>query len=233
MAHYFLINHELKLITAFSPKCACQTIRSWFQACLRDKAMRNTSRLLLYSIKPQEIRQYDDYLKVFFVRDPLRRLVSFYANWVVRNSHLWCFADELQRFSLTDRTFRKFLYVLQHLQAHELGFQHHLLPQLDNLPVDVFQRVILVESLDEGLQELNHELGITVDTEPHNRTVYATHLNESVVDQIPQWLRKNGVPPAGWFYDRESHEIASSIYAGDIEFFQQSGGDLLTPSVKT
>ncbi len=233
MAHYFLVNHELKLIIAFSPKCACQTIRSWFQACLGENAMKNPSRPGLYSIKPQEIRQHDDYLKVFFVRDPLRRLVSFYANWVVRNNHLWCFADKLQRFSLEDRTFRKFLYALQHLHVHELEFQHHLLPQLDNVSVDDFQRVVLVESLDKGLQELNHELGNTIDFRSHNRSIYATQLNEPVVDRIPQWLRDHGVPPAGWFYDHELHEIASSIYDGDIEFFQQSGGDLLTPSIKT
>jgi hypothetical protein len=233
MAYYRHINHELKLIVVFSPKCACQTIGWWFLNSLPTREQRHWRMLMRHRVNLEQFPDYPDYLKVFFIRDPLRRLVSFYAQWVIRNQELWCFADEAHRFGLANRSFRRFIFVLEHLSDNGMKLQHHLQPQLDGVPPEGFDRIILVERLDEGLSELNRELGIDADYSRLNSQRYSSRLQLPAADRSPAWFRKHGIPSAEWFFSGELLGICEEIYAQDFAFYRGSGGELLSPAGKT
>ena len=221
MAHYCVINHELRLIAVFSPKCASQTISMWFLGNPGIEAKLKSNMIPPHMINPREITDYKDYYKVLFLRNPLHRLVSFYAHWVVRDSRCWCVADQRRRFSLQGKTFRQFMFVLDHLSRHGLEYQHHLQPQVTNVLHVNFDRVILVEELDRGLQQLNSELGIEKGFESFNQIVYDNRLKEPVADRDPKWLQKNGTPVVEWFYDEELKEIAQNAYVVDIACYHR------------
>jgi len=184
-------------------------------------------RLSEHRVSPDNTGDYPDYLKVLFLRDPLRRLVSFYAHWVVTDELLWCFADRQQRFRLHDKSFRQFLYVLEHLWQHDLDFQHHLQSQTSHLSQVAFDRVILVEQLNQGLQSLNNELGISGEIPLKNARTYLNHVNRSAADHLPAWFRRHGVPAAQWFFDAELRDLAENMFAGDVALYRLSGGEIL------
>jgi hypothetical protein len=220
LAHFFQINHDLKLIAVFSPKCACQSIGFWFLNTLDMEEEPDFRMLSRYRVQPKEISDYNDYLKVLFIRDPLSRLVSFYAQWVIAHDAPWCFADKKARFTLKGRTFRHFIYVLEHLWEHDLPFQHHLLPQTDRIGPTKFDKTVLVNTLSEGLEDLNRHFGITADCRRRNVQSYNTSLQQRGTDRQPAWLKRNGTPSTKWFFDEETTEIAEKIYRDDLALFR-------------
>jgi len=176
-------------------------------------------------VSPETARDHPDYFKVFFVRDPLRRLVSFYAHWVVRKPGYWGFADHHRRFGLEQKSFRRFLYALEHLHRNRLRFQHHLESQLDQSTSGIdFDRVVLVEQLRPSLLELNQQLGFDYLPPHQNRNRYDVRSAEPAADRSPQWLRENTVPETRWFFDEELLELATHLYAADIAFYRRHGG---------
>lgn len=218
MAHYFLAHHEQQMIFAFSPKCASTTLREWFRAA-------EPSGRPLRGVEPRDPR-YGGYRKIFFVRDPMRRLVSFYGNWVVRSDHDdWRFADDEARFRLEGKSFRQLLFVLDHLRRYGLSYQHHLVPQLVGTEGVEFDEVIKVERLAEGLARLNERMGISTPLPAANAQPYRG-TPEPAADRPPQWLRKHGMPPSDFFYDDETRALATAAYSEDIAFYRELPTDV-------
>lgn len=224
MAHYFLANHENRILFALSPKCASTSLRAGFMgAALGRPGTDTTSRADSFQVPPESVLSYHDYCKVFFVRDPFERLVSFYADKVVRrpNHGGWCFADDEGRFDLEGKSFRKFLYVLDHLRRHRMNYQHHLVPQLRGTEGIVFDEIIRVERLAEGIARLNRVTGLSMAVPRLNCGAYRGRPEPSA-DRPPQWLRRHGVPPPEWFYDDETRSLATAAYARDLVFYKGS-----------
>ena len=239
MAYFFRLDHRARLLAVFSPKCASTTLRDWLQALDQHGGTRNSgqpaehaqpqqlqpqTRTAAFFVNPERAHDHPDYFKVLFVRDPLRRLVSFYAHWVVRKPGYWSFADHERRFCLDQKSFRRFLYALEHLHRNRLRFQHHLESQLDQTTGIVFDRVVLVEQLRPGLLELNQQLGFDYLPRHQNRNPYDLGSAEPAADRSPQWLRENSVPETRWFFDEELLELATDLYAADIAFYRRHGG---------
>jgi len=231
MAHYFRIDRRLKLIAVFSPKCASSSIHKWMDTLAHLSSDGQAGpRLNENYVIAQEFANYDDHVRVLFLRDPLRRLVSFYANWVISHPGKWDFADADRRFPLQDRSFRKFLYVLDHLKRHGLRFQHHLEPQSENLQGKSFDTVVLTENLQQGLRSLNARLGYDVEDFHEHRTTRRGPGGGCVADLSPAALAAAGIPESPWFYDDESADLARRIYADDVELYRANGGVLLEPA---
>jgi hypothetical protein len=94
MAFYFRLDHHAKLLAVFSPKCGSTTLREWTAALAQQaKAGNGEAENEPFFVQAGQAAAYPDYYKVLFLRDPLRRLVSFYAYWVVRNPCMWTYAD--------------------------------------------------------------------------------------------------------------------------------------------
>jgi hypothetical protein len=224
MAHYFLVSDALRLVAAFNPKCASQSIRRWCAAAIEaatDEPVPELDRLL---VEPDEVAAYEEYWKVFFVRDPMARLVGVYARWVIPDDSDWCFADVQQRLPMRDKTFRQFLFALLHLHRHGQEPQHHLTPQLRNAGGIKFDEVVAVEQLSAGLAGLNRRLGVSVPIPHLNRRMYDPAMREPVVDRRPNWFREHGVPAPEFFYDEEALAIASEIYAEDVAYYRRTTG---------
>ncbi len=230
MAFYFLRHRQKPLVVIASPKCACSSLKRWFVA---SHAVPAEHRFALHRcmIRPQDLEHLVDHERVFFLHDPLRRLVSFYARWVVqaplgtphRLLDSWCFADQQRRFFLHGKTFRQFLLVLRHLHASGLALQHHLQPQLQHVPREQIDRVILIENLEDGLDDLNRQFGFShADAVPPrvNVTTYDLESDQSVMDRPPAWLARHGLPAPARFFDDETRALAEMVYSEDLGFYR-------------
>ena len=233
MAYFCRLDHRARLLAVFSPKCASTTLRDWLHALDRHGETRDSqqpaqqttqTRAEPFLLKPEKVDGYRDYFKVLFLRDPMRRLVSFYAHWVVRLPGFWSFADHRRRFWLDGKSFRRFLYALEHLHRHRLRFQHHLEPQLEHTNGFEFDRVVLVEQLRPGLLELNRQFGFDYMPPHETRTSYDLRAPEPSSDRSPSWLRQHGVPETRWFFDQELLDLAETLYAPDIAAYRRNGG---------
>jgi hypothetical protein len=228
MAHLCRIDHELRLMAVISPKCASNSIHCWMNELARASGQgEGFDRKDADRIHLGQLPEYPDYRSVLFIRDPLRRLVSFHATWVVRAPHMWCFADQARRFKLQGKSFRQLLYVLDHLDRHGLPFQHHLEPQHQGLPTHEFTHVILTEELTHGFRVLNEALGLDVDAPHRHRTSRKMDLKQYVGDRKPAWLASHGIPEDAWFFDAPSAELARRLYAEDVALYERHGGQVL------
>jgi hypothetical protein len=228
MAYYFRIDHELRLLAVFSPKCASNSIHRWMDRLARASGQgADFDRKNACWINPNQLGEYKDYTCVQFLRDPLRRLASFYSQWVVRRPGDWSNADHDQRFQLHRKSFREFLYIIDHLFRHDLPFQHHLEMQTRNVPEFEFLHVVLIEGLSKELQALNSRLCYSDSVGNENRTDKSDLLQAFVGDTKPAWLARNGVPEYQWFYDHDMAEIARRIYAQDVDYYRAHGGRIL------
>jgi len=225
MAHYCVHLAPLRLIAVYSPKCASQTLRAWCTAAIEQASGEPVDDLDDFLIDPTTIDCYADHWKVFFVRDPLRRLVSFYLRWVVAYPNVrWCFADPQQRLSLLDKSFRETLFVLRHLHVHGIDLQHHLVPQVAGVEGVRFDQVVAVERLSEGIDDLARRLAISVPITRHNEQHYSADSGEMVADRKPAWFRRHGYPPAEQFYDEEALALASEVYGVDMAYYREKTG---------
>lgn len=231
MAFYFRLDHRAKLMAAFSPKCGSTTLRTWLRALAvhGDPSPAEPPQQPFF-VDHRQASAFPDYFRVLFLRDPLRRLVSFYAYWVVRHPGLWTFADHQRRFWLHSKSFRRFMYVLEHLQRHGMRLQHHLEAQLAHTDGMEFDRVVLVEQLPAALLELNQQFGLEFPPPHKLRTRYTAAVTEPVADRSPRWFRHNGIPKAAWFFDPELEHLAERLYAQDLACYRQHGGQTVVPA---
>jgi len=224
MAHGYLASEVLELVAAYSPKCGSNSIRAWYTALIEEASGQPVIDVDHFLISRERASRCEDYWKVLFLRDPLRRLVGFYSLWVVRDESLWCFADARQRFPLRDKSFSEFLLALQHLRAHDLPLQHHLVPQAANLQGVDFDETVAVERLGEGLAGLNQRLDLDVPIPHKNRSLDDPSLRDFVGDKKPDWFRNVGVPGAEYFFDVETRALALELYAADVELYRRRTG---------
>jgi hypothetical protein len=157
------------------------------------------------------------YERILFVRDPLRRLVGFYWNWVVTDSTEWCFLDDAAERSLQGATFREFVEALDAARREGIALQHHLISQVARLPADrPPDHLALVERLDHELAALDARFGLTGhDPQPHGRQIDAT-LAEPVMDRRPDWFDPARAPAFELFYDAELATTARRCFAEDV-----------------
>jgi hypothetical protein len=224
VAHYRVVQHDKKFIACFSPKCGCTTLKDWFLASLESPEPLEYAAISKYMLAPHELARYPHYRKIFFIRDPFRRLVSFYCGWVVRAVPLWCFADAEGRERLEGVSFSGFIHTLAALHARDAAFQHHLEPQLKDVEGIAFDRVIPIERLDDELRRLDRELGIRYEPKHLNVTPYATRTIDAVFDLPPSEIAARGIPASECFYNPALIEIVSGFYREDIEFYRRSFG---------
>ena len=219
MAHYVAVNHDRQLIAIFSPKCGSNTIKAWFYNTLGIKEPDVQRHFSRYMISPAQIGTYPHYRKVFFIRNPFRRLVSFYARWVVRNHTTWCFADDRKRFLLHDKSFCDFVHILNHLWGQRLAFQHHLKPQTLGLIDLTFDHIVKLETFDSDIELLNQRLGIHFTPHRLNATAYDPLIKIDAFACKPDQLRERNIPTYECFYNADLIDIVCRIYNQDVTYY--------------
>ena len=232
MAHYFLRHREQPLVVIFSPKCACTSLRQWFVGAhgFEDERSFNIDSV---RVDPGEIADLEGHEVVLFLRDPLRRLVSFYCHGVVRLPHFgkgwprgtWAFADDDGRFRLHGKTFREFLFVLVHLRRHGVTLQHHLEPQMSGVEGFEVTTTVATEHMADAISRLNARYGFGRARLPVlNATKYGAAGVEMAGDRPPAWLRRHGIPEPELFFDEEGAELAAEVYGEDIARYRALPG---------
>ncbi|MEM9302230.1 MAG: sulfotransferase family 2 domain-containing protein [Pseudomonadota bacterium] len=227
MAHYFFRSDEHQAIFATSPKCATQSIRHWLNRLLlgREGETAGLDRLM---VPHQQLRALPDYRLILFMRDPLRRLVSFYGMFVVRLDYAqhWRFADVDRRFDLTEKSFRQFVHILHHLKTHRFARQHHLVPQLAGFESRAPDLVLSTDALAESIGRLNAEFGTRAAVPHRHEQSYGPPLADAM-----EWTRDripcDPLPAPASFFDDELRETACGIYAEDVAIHRREIGPLL------
>ena len=164
--------------------------------------------------------EYDDYFIFLVLRDPRRRLVSFYYAWVVLYPPLWCFADEEKEFSLENYTFQEFLVLLLELFSQNIQLQHHLFPQTADLSDVEFDEVIKLEELNEKISAINHRLAIDYPLRSLNTLAHSNTFREEAYHLKPSHLRNEPVYDYASFYNQQLDEIVSEIYREDLTLYE-------------
>jgi hypothetical protein len=233
MAFYRAIHHQKRFIALFSPKCACSSIKNWLnnieQTSLQEEN-DNTPIEYLTELQYRSFiygKDFQDYTKIIFVRDPLHRLVSFYNLFVVhfqRSSVDWHHVDNKKQFDIKEKTFEEFLQLL--LLVHrdpDIELQHHLESQTMDTENLTFDFIIKVDKLSAGFRILNEELDLSLPATPRvNASPYNLNLTEDAFNKTPGELRMGGTPYYSYFYDDRLRKIAEEVYAEDFKLYQES-----------
>lgn len=219
MASYNLLNKQHRFIFCIDPKCGCTTIKDWFIRILDKPESEKPIRIDPFMVPANTVHSFDDYLRIWFVRDPFRRLVSFYYQFVVFRPQNWCFADHEKMQTLEGRTFQELIHILGELHDCGRRLQHHLQPQTRSL-IDVpFDAIVKIEELEERKQELMSMVKTKIEP---------AHLNQQKSSEIdmqnafllsPDELKNSPVFSYSSFWNNELLEIAERVYSNDCELY--------------
>lgn len=219
MAYYCLIDHEKRFIACVDPKCGCTTVKDWFEHSRPEPRPEGTRSFARAMIPADSVASHDDYFKIFFVRHPLRRLVSFYYAWVVHDPRHWCFADDARCVTLHDHSFRRFVSALHEIWKRGEQLQHHLTPQTRVLGTVRFDEVVKIEEFDQRIESINRRLQIDYTPRRLNALDYASTARPMAFDLSPDQLRNEPVHPVESFYDERIEALARAIYADDLHYY--------------
>jgi hypothetical protein len=230
MAHYFVVNNDKNFVAIFSPKCGCTTVKDWFIASLGPSRPVDPS-IGGFMIPPSRLSEYPSHRKIFFIRDPYTRVLSFYCKFVIQEQPLWCFVDQQGKHRLEGRSFTEFVESMALLSTRGELLQHHLRPQLEGTEDVKFDYVIPIESFDNSVSTLNDELGISYEPKCCNATDYGSRRWEGAYDRKPEELAKYGIPAKTSFFNDRIIETIYQLYRNDIEFYWRYKSGLTIPAV--
>ncbi len=226
MAYYRTINHDKQFIAFFSPKCGSTTVKEWFIASLELAEPIDHAQFGRYMIPVGEAEQWAGYRKIFFIRNPFHRLVSFYCGFVVPASPLWCFADDDGRRRLEGRTFSEMVKTLAELRAEGKPFQHHLQPQLQGVRDIEIDTIVRIEDFDREIGAFNQEFGIDYAPKRLNATRYQKGGSGNAYNLTPEEIKQRDTPEAGRFYNEELIDIVADLFREDIKYYERHTSNL-------
>ena len=220
MTHYCLFDDERRFVMCVDPKCGCTTIQEWFGRIVGLRPDQNQLSIAHWMKHPADVWAADGYVRVWFVRDPFRRLVSFFYQFVVHEKPLWCFADHAKTQRLEGATFQEFVRLLGDLAHRNERLQHHLEPQTRSLLGLPFDRIIKIEELDSRADELIDLLQVDARPGHHNRQAPGGELIDDAWTLHPQELAERGILAYDSFWNDELSAIVSRVYAGDCALYE-------------
>lgn len=222
MSYYCLFQEEQRFIFCVDPKCGCTTIKKWFLSTLENRPIEDMRAIRTWMRSPKSVQTADDYIKLWFLRDPLRRLVSFYYQMVVSDQEgdTWAFADHNKVELLKGRTFEDFIYILGDLHKRGERLQHHLEPQTRFLLGVSFDAIVKIEDFNERTDELMALIGVDVRPKHLNHQKSSGRIQAGAYRLKPDHLAKQPNYEYESFWNDELKEIARHIYAEDCRFYE-------------
>ena len=220
MAVYCLLNEERRFIFCVDPKCGCTTIKNWFIRILDKPNSKKPIKIATWMVPANSVGSLDDYLKIWFVRDPFRRLVSFYYQFVVKQPKHWNFADHNKQETLADSTFQEFIQIVGDLHDRGERLQHHLQLQTRTLLEVDFDAIVKIENLENRKKELMAMIDVDVEPQHYNRQKKTDEIMQNAYLLTPEELKKAPVYDYSSFWNNDLLATVERVYAKDCEFYR-------------
>ncbi|MEQ8716366.1 MAG: sulfotransferase family 2 domain-containing protein [Acidimicrobiales bacterium] len=233
MAIHAGVNRARQFALLMSPKCGTRTLNRWFESTIVEAERtpqwdqrRLGERIRDHTVEAKRLAdpEFSDFLVIFAVRDPHRRMVSAYLDVVVGRPEEWGQADGAGNVRLDGVSFRTFIETVARLHSEGVMLQHHLQPQVVNVPAGRVDRHILTERLEEELAALSTELGIDHSQLGwRGRTRYVDDPNDGgqLVADLPAAAHSGRIAPRPRrFYDRALYDLVSEVYPDDAALYR-------------
>jgi hypothetical protein len=164
------------------------------------------------------------------IRDPYKRMVSFYINKVIyQGDPPWNLKDEYEfeipipHFGIKDTSvsFEEFIKTLGTIDV--IHAERHLKPQWLGVEGKSFNKIVHMETFKEDIKEVCEVLSFDYEkiTERKNNHFVRTDLiTEPVYDKPTSWFRVNGMPKDyELYYTAELKDIVYRLYEKDFKLF--------------
>jgi hypothetical protein len=221
-----VVSERHDFVLFYSPKCGCGTAKLWFLATEgigTDPGRPNRiAGMTVHQYIRTEWRRFSPsrlgyrlghHKSIIVVRNPWRRLVSYYCDKVLRRNFL---RIDLRTKELppAETTFEELVRWVCRVPDKHL--EPHVRPQTHGrLGID-FDRIVKIEKWQEEIEQFEAALGLPpLETGTNrNRTQYSEG-GEFVFAQRPSAF--DGVPQYKWFYNDELRELVGRKYKNDAE----------------
>lgn len=237
LAHSVLVDHSLGLLVYTTAKCGSGSTKEWFLALEgiiseNDIDNRRADKVLGMNIheyfrgpgrsfcpKTTELPEFERrYRKIVVARNPYSRLVSFYAEKVLKQENRLDSLGTNRRIPYaTDITFRELITQIAEIPDNEID--QHLRSQTHSRVHLTFDRVVRIEQFQRDIDELSSTMGITrLRCAPHrNPTTYSDQIELPVCDWRPEEFRGHNPPSYRHFFDDDLQRQVGERYKSDIE----------------
>ena len=222
-----LVSHKHKFICFWNAKCACGTIKTWFlnlhdvfewEYSPHSEVIHHTPTIT----KDQLQNEYADYYKFVVVRNPWKRLVSYYKNKKIsmRHKNLSFTIDKAQHLYTGDITFKELVHLLVNIPDERR--EDHVVSQYSGLEGIDFDKVVRIENFSNDMLEVKNELLLPLDfnfdTNYHQPPSPISNSKDYVYNKRPLDFN-NDLPSYEYFYNEDIKKLLNQIYKEDIEVF--------------
>ena len=230
-----LVSKKYKFICFWNAKCACGTIKTWFlnlhdvfewEYSPHSEVSKHTP-----NITKNQLSDYDDYYKFIVVRNPWKRLVSYYKNKkiIMRHKNINFPIDRARPINSGDITFGEMVKLISLSNSHIHTREDHVANQYYGLEQIKFDRIVKVENLNNDMLKVKEELQLPLDfnfnVNYHQPPSPTSNSKKFVFDKKPLEFNHNDLPSYEYFYNEELKEMVKQSYIEDIEQFNYKYND--------
>ena len=230
-----LVSKKYKFICFWNAKCACGTIKTWFlnlhdvfewEYSPHSEVSKHTP-----SITKNQLSDYDDYYKFIVVRNPWKRLVSYYKNKkiIMRHKNINFDIDRSRPINSGDMSFKELVNFISLSDSHIYTREDHIANQYYGLENIKFDKVVKLENIHNDMNvvknELNLPLNFNFKTTFHQPPSPVSDTKQYVYDIRPLDFNKEDLPSYEYFYNDELKSTVEKSYIDDITNFNYNFED--------
>lgn len=230
-----LVSHKYKFICFWNAKCACGTIKTWFLNLhnVFEWEYSPHSEISKHTpiITKDQLSEYTDYYKFVVVRNPWKRLVSYYKNKkiVMRHKNINFPIDRARLINSGDMSFKEMVNFISLSDSHVYTREDHVANQYYGLENITFDKVVKLENLHDDMHVIKNELNLPLDfnfnTNFHQPPSPTSNSKEYVYDVKPLDFDKENLPSYKYFYNDELKSTVEKSYIDDITNFNYNFED--------
>lgn len=224
-----LVSKKYKFICFWNAKCACGTIKTWFlnlhdvfewEYSPHSEVSKHTP-----NITKNQLSDYDDYYKFIVVRNPWKRLVSYYKNKkiIMRHKNINFDIDRSRPINSGDMSFKELVNFISLSDSHIYTREDHIANQYYGLENIKFDKVVKLENIHNDMNvvknELNLPLNFNFKTTFHQPPSPVSDTKQYVYDIRPLDFNKEDLPSYEYFYNDELKSIVKQSYIDDVSNF--------------